>query len=305
MITILQAIILGIVQGLTEYIPISSSAHLIIVPWLLGWNDPALTSLAFDVALHLGTLLAVIWFFASDWARLIRAGVASIVERKIGADADRKLAWLLLIGCIPGGIAGVLLESKIDRWFHPAGAPVSATAIFILAAIIALLALALFAAERLARHVRELNSVSLKDALIIGLAQAFAVFPGVSRSGSTITAGLALGLKREAAARFSFLLGAPIIAGAGLKSAWDLYPAISGGRGFGARGLGPLRRRFPGRRRQRVLLHPLVVGLPAEEFHQPVCLLSLDFGGFHHHRGANPWLIEQDKLSLEVSQSRI
>jgi undecaprenyl-diphosphatase len=232
MITILQAIILGIVQGLTEFIPISSSAHLIIVPWLLGWNDPALTSLAFDVALHLGTLLAVIGFFAADWARLIRAGVASLVERKIGADTDRKLAWLLLIGCIPGGIAGVLLESKIDRWFHPAGAPVSKTAILILAAIIALLALALFAAERLARHVRELNSVSLKDALIIGLAQAFAVFPGVSRSGSTITAGLALGLKRESAARFSFLLGAPIIAGAGLKSAWDLYQQYQAGAGL-------------------------------------------------------------------------
>jgi undecaprenyl-diphosphatase len=232
MITILQAIILGIVQGLTEYIPISSSAHLIIVPWLLGWNDPALTSLAFDVALHMGTLLAVIWFFASDWARLIRAGVASLVERKIGTDADRRLAWLLLIGCIPGGIVGVLAESKIDRWFHPAGGPVSATAIFILAAIIALLALALFAVERFARHVRELNSVSLKDALIIGLAQAFAVFPGVSRSGSTITAGLALGLKRDAAARFSFLLGAPIIAGAGLKSAWDLYQQYQAGAGL-------------------------------------------------------------------------
>jgi len=232
MITILQAIILGIVQGLTEYIPISSSAHLIIVPWLLGWNDPALTSLAFAVALHLGTLLAVLWFFASDWARLIRAGMASLVERKIGADADRRLAWLLLFGCIPGGIAGVFLESKIDRWFHPAGSPVSTTAIFILAAIIALLALALFAAERFARHVRELNSVSLKDAVIIGLAQAFAVFPGVSRSGSTITAGLALGLKREAAARFSFLLGAPIIAGAGLKSAWDLYKQYQAGAGL-------------------------------------------------------------------------
>ncbi len=234
MITLLQAIILGIVQGLTEYIPISSSAHLIIVPWLLGWNDPALTSLAFDVALHLGTLLAVLWFFAADWARLLRAGWASLVERKIGGDVDRRLAWFLLIGCIPGGIAGVLLESKIDRWFHQANVPITQTAIFVLAAMISLLALALLAAERFASHLREANSLTLKDTLIIGFAQALAVFPGVSRSGSTITAGLALGLKREAAARFSFLLGAPIIAGAGLKSAWDLFRQAQTGAGLPA-----------------------------------------------------------------------
>jgi len=232
MITILQAIILGIVQGLTEYIPISSSAHLIIVPWLFNWRDPALTSLAFDVALHLGTLVAVLLFFAADWARLIRAGWASLVERKIGTDPDRRLAWLLIIGCIPGGIVGVLLESKIDRWFHQANIPISSTAILILAAIIVLMAFALLAAERFARHVREIDSISLRDTLIIGVAQALAVFPGVSRSGSTITAGLALGLKREAAARFSFLLGAPIIAGAGLKSAWDLYQQAQAGAGL-------------------------------------------------------------------------
>jgi undecaprenyl-diphosphatase len=229
---LLQAIILGIVQGLTEYIPISSSAHLIIIPWLFGWRDPVLTSLAFDVALHMGTLLAVLWFFAADWARLIRAGWASLVERKIGADPDRRLAWLLLVGCIPGGIAGILLESRIDRWFHEAGVPISQTAIFVLAAIIVLLAFALLAAERLARHIRGMESVSLRDALVIGAAQALAVFPGVSRAGSTITAGLALGLKREAAARFSFLLGAPIIAGAGLKSAWDLFQQSQSGAGL-------------------------------------------------------------------------
>jgi len=230
--TILQAIILGIVQGLTEYIPISSSAHLIIVPWLFNWRDPALTSLAFDVALHLGTLAAVLWFFAADWARLVRAGWASLLERKIGADPDRRLAWLLIVGCIPGGIAGVLLESRIDRWFHEANVPISQTAILILAAIIVLLAFALLAAEQFARHVRAMDSLSLRDTLLIGAAQALAVFPGVSRSGSTITAGLALGLKREAAARFSFLLGAPIIAGAGLKSAWDLHQQAQSSAGL-------------------------------------------------------------------------
>jgi undecaprenyl-diphosphatase len=231
---ILQAIILGIVQGLTEFIPISSSAHLILVPWLLGWNDAVLTSLSFDVALHLGTLVAVLLFFAADWLRLIRAGLASLAERKIGADPERKLAWFLVIGCIPGGIAGVLLESKIDQIFHQPGASPVQAAIIALAVVIALLALALFAVERLARHVRGMNDLSLKDAVLIGLAQALAVIPGVSRSGSTITAGLALGLKREAAARFSFLLGTPIIAGAGLKSMWNLLEQYHNGGLSGA-----------------------------------------------------------------------
>ena len=230
--TILQAIILGIVQGLTEFIPISSSAHLIIVPWLFGWRDAALTSLSFDVALHLGTLVAVVWFFAADWVRLIRAGVASLVERKIGADPDRKLAWLLVIGCIPGGIAGVLGESKIDQLFHQPNVPIKMIAIVVMGIIIAALALALFIVERLGRHTREMDALTLKDALLIGLAQALAIFPGVSRSGSTITAGLALNLKREAAARFSFLLSAPIIAGAGLKSAWDMLQQVRAGGAF-------------------------------------------------------------------------
>jgi undecaprenyl-diphosphatase len=229
---ILQAIILGIIQGLTEFIPISSSAHLIIVPWLFGWHDLALTSLSFDVALHLGTLVAVVWFFAADWVRLIRAGLTSLVERKIGDNPDRQLAWLLVIGCIPGGIAGVLAESKIDQLFHQPNVPIKPVAMIVLGIIIASLALVLFVVERLARHTRETNSLTLKDAIIIGLAQALAVFPGVSRSGSTITAGLALNLKREAAARFSFLLSAPIIAGAGLKSAWDMLQQYRGGGAF-------------------------------------------------------------------------
>jgi undecaprenyl-diphosphatase len=230
--TLLQAIILGIVQGLTEYIPISSSAHLILVPWLFGWRDPALTSLSFDVALHLGTLVAVIWFFARDWVRLIRAGLASLVERRIGADPDRKMAWLLVIGCIPGGIAGVLGESKIDALFHQPNVPITLMAILVMGIIIATLALVLFIVESLARPTREMNSLRLMDAIIIGLAQALAIFPGVSRSGSTITAGLALNLKREAAARFSFLLSAPIIAGAGLKSVWDMVQQYHAGSGF-------------------------------------------------------------------------
>ena len=135
----------------------------------------------------------MLWYFREDWLRLIRAGIVSIAERRIGDDPNRRLAWLPIIACIPGGIAGVLL------------------------------------AERLARHVRMMQNLTLRDALLIGLAQAFAVFPGVSRSGATITAGLALGLERESAARFSFLLSAPIIAGAGAKSLVEIYGGITSG----------------------------------------------------------------------------
>jgi undecaprenyl-diphosphatase len=228
-VIIFQAIVLGLVQGLTEFIPISSSAHLIIVPWLFGWEDKALTSLTFDVALHLGTLLALLVFFADDWVRLIRAGLKSIVERQVGDDPDRQLAWFLVIGCVPGAIAGVLFESKIERLFHEPNAPHRVSAMLAMAVIIALMGVLLFLAERLARHLRGLSQITLKDSLLIGLAQALAIFPGVSRSGSTITAGLALGLEREAAARFSFLLSAPIIAGAGLKSLWDVLKDLQSG----------------------------------------------------------------------------
>ncbi len=227
--TIIQAIILGIVQGATEFIPISSSAHLIIVPWLFHWTDPALTSLPFDVALHLGTLAAVLLYFSSDWVRLIKAGWRSILERKIGADLDRRQAWLIVIGTIPGGIAGVLFESKIEALFHQPDVPIKTGAIIAMAIIITLLGAGLLLAEHLARRRYDLNELSLKQVLIIGFAQALAIFPGVSRSGSTITAGLALGLKREPAARFSFLLSAPIIAGAGLKSLVDIFSEIKTG----------------------------------------------------------------------------
>jgi undecaprenyl-diphosphatase len=226
---IIQAIILGVVQGLTEFIPISSSAHLIIVPWLFGWNDPVLDSIPFDVSLHLGTLIAVLAFFAADWVRLIQGVIASLVERKIGNDPDRRLAWLLIIGTIPGAVAGILGESKIEELFHQRGAEPRPSAMIVMAVIIGLLGLALWIAERLARHVRGLSQLNLKDSLLIGLAQAIAIFPGVSRSGSTITAGLALGLNRQDAARFSFLLSAPIIAGAGLKSLLDVYRDLKAG----------------------------------------------------------------------------
>ncbi len=215
-----KAVILGIIQGLTEFIPVSSSAHLIILPWLFGWKDPVISSLSFDVALHLGTLVAVIVFFASDLWRLIKAFFKSIAEHKIGADMDRKLAWYLLAACIPGGIAGVLLQSRIEASFH--ANPIPQASMIFMAAAMAVLGALLWLADAKAKHIRSLDKITFKDALLIGLAQACAVIPGVSRSGSTITAGLALGLERDAAARFSFLLSAPIIFGAGMKSLYDL-----------------------------------------------------------------------------------
>jgi undecaprenyl-diphosphatase len=226
---ILQAIVLGIVQGLTEFIPISSSAHLVIIPWLFNWNDPALESLTFDVALHLGTLVALLAFFWSDWIRLVKSGVASIVERSIGDSIDRKLAWYLVIGTIPGGVVGLLFEHKIEDLFHPSDGAIVSSSMIWMAVIIALLGALLFLAERLAKHERRMNGLTFKDCILIGLSQALAIFPGVSRSGATITTGLALGLERETAARFSFLLSAPIIAGAGLKSLWDIYKGIHSG----------------------------------------------------------------------------
>jgi len=221
-----QAAILGIIQGLTEFIPISSSAHLVIVPWLFGWHSRVLTSLPFDVALHAGTLMAVLCFFFSDWMRLVRAGFKSILERKIGGDVDRRLAWMLVIGCIPGAIAGALCEHKIEKLFHQPNVPMHASSLIAMAVIIAFLAALLFIAERISKHLRAMESLSFKDAIIIGVAQALAIFPGISRSGATITAGLAIGLKRDVAARFSFLLSAPIIAGAALKSLWEVYKQL-------------------------------------------------------------------------------
>jgi undecaprenyl-diphosphatase len=221
--TILRAVVLGILQGITEFVPISSSAHLIIAPWLFRWNEPALISLSFDVALHLGTLVAVLWYFASDWVRLIRAGIRSVAERSIGADPDRRVAWLLVVGSIPGAVIGALAESRIEELFHRPNQPIEPVAIFVMAGVIALTGTLLFLADHLARHLRGMSDLIFRDSLLIGLAQAAAIFPGVSRSGATITAGLALGLKRDTAAKFSFLLSAPIIAGAGLKSLYDVF----------------------------------------------------------------------------------
>jgi len=216
---IFQSIVLGIVQGLTEFLPISSSAHLLIVPWLFGWKDPAITSIQFDVALHMGTLIAVLAYFARDWRRLLVAFVRSIFERRIGDDTERRLAWFLVIGSIPGAIVGVLAESKVDELFHQ---PENVrTGIVIIAIMMIVLAIVLMLAERIGKRIYDLRTLSFGTALVVGLSQALAIIPGVSRSGSTITAGLFMNLKRDAAARFSFLLATPIVFGAGLKKLYD------------------------------------------------------------------------------------
>jgi undecaprenyl-diphosphatase len=216
-VTVWQAVVLGVVQGLTEFLPVSSSAHLLVVPWLLGWESPGL---AFDAALHLGTLAAVLVYF---WRDLLAMALAlpraiqrpgTILRSDDPADVMPRLALLIVLGTVPGLVAGLLGEGTIEALYHPAGVAPDAVIVAIAVALI-VLALLLLAAERAARHVRGMDSLTARDVVIIGLAQALALIPGVSRSGATITAGLFRGLTRADAARFSFLLGAPIVAAAG------------------------------------------------------------------------------------------
>lgn len=238
---VLQAILIGILQGLTEFIPISSSAHLELVPWMAGWEgDGLIGSLAFDVFLHLGTLVALVGYFWRDWLRLARAFFGSIAERRIGDDPDRRLAWLLALATVPAAVIGFVGEDLIDEVFHGGSDPVRLA----IAGFLVLGALALLAADRLGARQRELDDVGVGTALTVGFSQALALFPGISRSGATITAGLALGLTREAAARFSFLLATPITLGAGLYGSRDLLTEahtgvewLAIGGGFGAAAL--------------------------------------------------------------------
>jgi undecaprenyl-diphosphatase len=222
--TILQAIILGLVQGITEFAPISSSGHLILVPWMLGWHivdDPALNK-TFDVALHMGTFVGAVIYFRHDLWIYIKAFFASCAARAIRTP-DERLAWALVIGTIPGMIAGVALESVIE---DKLGQP------WLIAVMLAVFGVVLYVVDRVARQDRDLNSVGVRTGLFVGIAQALALQPGVSRSGVTITASRLVGLNREAAARFSFLLALPIIAGAGGVKGLDLMQ--QGFHGYGA-----------------------------------------------------------------------
>ena len=217
---IVQAAILGLLQGLTEFLPISSSAHLIVVPQLLGWQDPFINSNAFDVMLHMGTLLALVAYFWRDLWALFIAWIASIRERSIAGDTDRRLAWLLVVASVPGALLGAAGESFFDTFFREPGR------LILIAALLAIGALLLGVGEIVGLRNRRMPDLGLRDAIAIGIAQALALFPGISRSGITIAAGLYLGLEREAAARFSFLMATPIIAGAGI---WKARELVSGG----------------------------------------------------------------------------
>jgi undecaprenyl-diphosphatase len=208
---LLQAIVLGILQGLTEFLPVSSSAHLIVVPWILGWDDGGLT---FDVALHVGTLAAVILFFFRDWVQIITQALGFGTGSDPALSKNRGLLWLLIVGTIPGGIAGLLFEKQAD-------AALRNPLIIATAAIV--VGLIMWLADSSGRKQKDISHVSMLDSITVGVAQAFAIIPGVSRSGSTIAAGLFRGLDRSTAARFSFLLSTPIIAGAAAKKFWDLF----------------------------------------------------------------------------------
>jgi len=202
---ILQAIFLGIVQGVTEVLPISSSGHLILIPWVFNFNDPGLF---FDVALHLGTLFAVIFFFYQDILQLVKGGI-NIIIKKDPSDTYQKLFLFLLLTTIPGVIAGVLLDKYAESIFRN---PI------LIATTLSFFGLVLLFADRMGKQTKSFEKVGILDSLIIGTSQALAIIPGVSRSGITMSAGLFRGLKRDEAARFSFLLSIPIIFGAALYS---------------------------------------------------------------------------------------
>lgn len=251
---LLRAAILGLVQGATEFLPISSSGHLVLVPWLLNWPEPGLL---FDTMVHWGTLLAVIVYFREDLLRLLGAWLSSLRERRLGSDPYRRLAWLLLIGSVPAGLAGLLFESFFESLF---GRPPAAAALLLVTGVL------LVASERWRRRpptppARRAESrvaltagptpdvrpepaqpesgpppaepssaalLSIGAALFIGTAQALAIAPGISRSGATIAAGLLVGLSRTEAARFSFLLATPAILGAGLLQLADVATGSPG-----------------------------------------------------------------------------
>ncbi|HLM51563.1 MAG TPA: undecaprenyl-diphosphate phosphatase [Solirubrobacteraceae bacterium] len=210
---VLEAIVLGIVQGLTEFWPISSTAHLRIVPAFLGWEDPGA---AFTAVTQLGTMAAVLLYFRADLWRIARAWVLSLLGRVSRGDVDARLGWYIVLGTIPIAIFGYALRDEIES---------GARSLYLIGTTLILLGLLLAVAERVGRRDRGVDSLTPTDAAVIGFAQAAALVPGVSRSGGTITAGLFLGLEREAAARFSFLLSVPAVVLSGL---FELYQIIDG-----------------------------------------------------------------------------
>ena len=208
---IYQVIVLAIVQALTEFLPISSTAHLVLVPWLFGWKDPGLT---FDVALHAGTLVAVLIYFFRDWVQIIGQGLGLNIGGDPQLKQNRNLLWLLAAASVPIGIFGYLFDKQADtNWRTP----------YVIGTMMILIGVLIWIAERRRVGDKSMDKISWGDGLAIGVSQALSVVPGTSRSGITIATGLFRGLNRETAARFSFLLSTPAIAAAVAKKLWDIH----------------------------------------------------------------------------------
>jgi undecaprenyl-diphosphatase len=212
---IFEAIILGIVQGFTEFLPISSSAHLIVLPWMFGWQGTLVDSLNFDVALHAGTLVAILAFFWKDWLDLLKKFLSGLNDGT-WKSGEGRLVWFIVLATIPAGILGVKYEHVVEESFRNP---------LLIAGSLAVGSIVMWAADRFSAKRAGIDQMTLGHAVIIGCAQAVALVPGVSRSGSTIIAGLFAGYTRESAARFSFLLSTPVIAGAAVLKLHKLHLA--------------------------------------------------------------------------------
>lgn len=211
--SIFQSIILGIVQGITEFLPISSSAHLVIVPFLLKWEIPSETAFVFNILVQVASLVGVFVFFWRDIYRILHAMLSGIVSKKPFADQEARLGWYLILATVPAGLIGLFLKDQVEATFNSP----TITAFFLLVT-----ATLLVIAERVGKRNRDLERMEWKDSVLIGLFQAIAIFPGVSRSGSTITGGMVRDLERPPAARFAFLMSIPIMLAAGLVGGIDL-----------------------------------------------------------------------------------
>lgn len=206
----LEVIVLGLVQGLTEFLPISSTAHLALIPWLLHWQDPGL---GFDIALHAGTLAAILIYFFRDWVQIVAQGFGLRVEGDSGLKRNRMLLWLMAVATLPVGLFGYIFKEQAETtWRNPN----------VIAAMLIAVGILLWICDRIGRREKDIARLTPLDAIYIGLAQAFSIVPGTSRSGITIAAGLWRNLDRPSAARFSFLLSTPAIAAAALKDFYDL-----------------------------------------------------------------------------------
>jgi undecaprenyl-diphosphatase len=222
-VSLLEAVVLGIVQGLTEFLPISSTGHLRIVPAFVGWEDPGA---AFTAVTQLGTMAAVVLYFWSDLVRITRAWLRSIGQPRLRSELDARLGWYIVLGTVPIGIFGVLFKDQIET---------GARDLYLIGTALIVLGLILLLAEKVGTRERDIEEIRTRDGFTIGLAQALALIPGVSRSGATITAGLFMGLDRAAAARFSFLLSIPAVVLSGLLELGTILSGeAEGGDSLGA-----------------------------------------------------------------------